>query len=609
MNGSFHRIVLACLLLAVPLRVLPAGAEERYLSPSALVAGGAGRLLYVACETAESIQVFDAEAEKVVARYPLEKVRELALAPDQGRLYAAAGGFNGTLHEIDAKSGKILRSLPAGHTPVAPVISADGKTLYYCNRFARVDQMDVHAVDLSTGKVTCSAKAIREPVTMRLSKDGGTLWVVNHLPLMAANVKQVFTSLCVYRSGTLEKLSTLDLPAGSFAVRDSVMSSDGKYFFVTHTIGRFTVPTTHLDRGWINTSAVSIFDVAGRKYVNTVLLDDTVQGAANPWGIAIVGADQWLCVNASGTHEMIVVNVKEMMKRLGAVKNPQEVVNDLSFLYGAKTRVPLEGQGARAMAVCGNKVYSAMRFADSLNVVEMWDDGPGAAVALPLGVARPADLVRSGEMAFNDAACCYQHWQSCASCHPDTRSDGTNWDLMNDGIGNPKQSRSLLYTHKTSPVMITGIRASAEIAVVKGFTMIQFHEVTEDRLDGVNAYLKSLEPVPSPYLTPDGKLTESAMRGKVIFEGKAECAKCHVPPYYGDKKKYKFGLGSDADRDREFVTPILIEAWRTAPYMYDGRAVSIQEVITRDNVNNKHGNTKGLTPKEVEDLAAYVNSL
>jgi mono/diheme cytochrome c family protein len=597
------------LFLIASLCLLTAGAEERYLSPSALAVGGGGKTLYVACETAENIHVFDIEKEIVTARYPVEKVRELALTTDQRRLFATAGGFNGSLHELDVNSGKIVRSLPAGHTPVAPVVSADGTTLYYCNRFSRADQPDVHAVDLATGKIRCSAKAIREPVTLRLSKDGGTLWVVNHLPLMAANLKHVFTSLGVYRSGTLERIATLDLPAGSFAVRDSTMSADGRLFFVTHTIGRFTVPTTHLDRGWINTSAISVFDVAGRKYVNTVLLDDTMKGAANPWGIAVAGSDDWLCVNASGTHELIVVNLKEMMKRLNAAPSPREVVNDLSFLYGAKTRVPLEGQGARALAVSGGKLYSAMRFADSLNLVELWDDGPGAAVALPLGEAKAADPVRSGEMAFNDAACCYQQWQSCASCHPDTRSDGTNWDLMNDGIGNPKQSRSMLYTHKTSPVMITGIRAAAEVAVEKGFTMIQFHEVTEDRLNAVNAYLKSLEPVPSPYLKPDGTMTDSALRGKIVFDGKAECAKCHTPPYYGNKKKYVFGLGSDSERDREFATPILIEVWRTAPYMYDGRAVSIREVITTDNANNKHGNTKGLTPQEVDDLANYVNSL
>ena len=43
--------------------------------------------------------------------------------------------------------------------------------------------------------------------------------------------------------------------------------------------------------------------------------------------------------------------------------------------------------------------------------------------------------------------------------------------------------------------------------------------------------------------------------------------------------------------------------------MYDGRSVTIRDVITTDNKNNKHGNTKDLTPQEVDDLAEYVNSL
>jgi hypothetical protein len=82
-----------------------------------------------------------------------------------------------------------------------------------------------------------------------------------------------------------------------------------------------------------------------------------------------------------------------------------------------------------------------------------------------------------------------------------------------------------------------------------------------------------------------------------------------MAPYYGDRSLHTFGLGSDNDRDREFATPIMIEVWRTAPYMYDGRAVSIHDVITVDNTNNKHGNTKDLSKKEVNDLANYVNSL
>lgn len=588
---------------------LSISAGQSYLSPSDVAISKDGSILYLACATGDRIQTFNVETEAVSSEFKVEGVRELALSPDESRIFAVSGEFDGKLLEIDAKSGKMMRSLPVGHTPVSPVVSADGKTVFFCNRFSRANQPDVYAVDVASGQIRSSAKAIREPITMTLSKDGQFLWVVNHLPLMEANLEHVFASLNIYSTTDLKPVAKLDMPPGSFAIRDSALSHNGKHLFVTHTIGRFTVPTTHLDRGWINTSAVSIFDAIEQRYINTVLLDDTMQGAANPWGLAVTEDDAWLCVNASGTHEAVVIDMKEMFRRIDNAPDPNEVMNDLAFLYGAKTRVKLEGKGARAIAVKGSFIYIPMYFSDSVNLIEMWDDGPGGAFGLPLKEAVQPDPVRAGEMAFNDATFCYQQWQSCASCHPDVRSDGVNWDLLNDGIGNPKQSRSLVYTHKTSPVMITGIRGSAEIAVTAGMTHIQFHQTTRERDNALNAYLKSLEPVPSPYLTKEGGLTESAKRGKIVFDGKAQCVTCHMSPYYGDRSKHVFGLGSDADRDREFATPMLIECWRTAPYMYDGRAVSIKDVITVDNKNNSHGNTRDLSAQEVEDLAEYIRSL
>jgi len=608
-NTVFGRTfwLLSCLCISLP----SYATEPNYLSPSNLAVTKDGKTLFVACQTANEVLVFDTATEKVTARHALTNVHELALSPDEQRLYVTGGTGHGTLQEVDVKTGKPLRMFPAGHTPMSPRLTQDGKRLFYCNRFSRADQPDVHEFDLQTGKILHSAKAIREPVSLCLSKDEKNLWVFNHLPLMEANLSNVFSSVSIFDAKTFKQHTVRDLPSGSFAIRDSARSPDGKYCFVPHTIGRFTVPTTHLDRGWINTSAISVFDMESGQRINTALLDDTTRGAANPWGVAVSPDSQWLCITASGINELLVISIPELIKRLASSTKPAEVVNNLSFLYGAKTRVTLEkSQGARAVAITGKRVYVANRFTDNLALVELWDDGPGGSVALPLVESpKEPDLVRHGERIFNDATLCYQQWQSCASCHPDTRSDGTNWDLLNDGIGNPKQSRSMLYTHRTSPVMITGVRESGELAVEKGFTMIQFQAVTPFYLDTVNAYIKSLQPELSPYRNPDGTLTASALRGKTLFDGKAECIKCHTPPYYGDKKPYVFGLGSDNERNRAFHTPILIEVWRTAPYMYDGRALSMQTVITTDNSNNKHGNTKDLSKKEVNDLAEYVNSL
>jgi len=393
------------------------------------------------------------------------------------------------------------------------------------------------------------------------------------------------------------------------------MSDDGKHYFISHSIGRFTVPTTHLDRGWINTSAVSVFDVAARKYVNTVLLDDTVRGAANPWGLAVAGKDEWLCVNISGTHELMVVNLKEMMKRLASAANPKEVVNDLSFLYGVKTRIPLEGQGARALAVVGNNVYSAMRFADSLNLVELWDDGPGTAVALPLGTPKPLTPVRAGERAFYDATLCYQHWLSCTSCHSGTRTDGTNWDLMNDGIGNPKQTKNMIYTHLTPPTMVTGIRPDLQACNRKGLTHIQFVVRPEEDALCLDAYAMSLTPEVSPYRV-NGALSAKAKQGERLFK-RAGCAECHPGDKLGahgerlftNLKKFNLGLGVGNEEGREFDTPTLVEVWRTAPYLYDGRALTMQELLKACNPQDAHGATQKLNDEEIDALAEFVLSL
>jgi YVTN family beta-propeller protein len=500
---------------------------------------------------------------------------------------------------------------------MAPVVSPDGKTAYVLNRFHNT----VSSVDVGRMKVAATLPVLREPHAAVLGAGGRLLFVANHLPACRATDDVVAASVSVIDTATFKLLKNVMLPNGSTGVRGIGASPDGKTVYVTHTFGRYQLPTTQLERGWMNTAGLSVLSGETGDYVNTALLDDVDLGAANPWGVAVSADGKSLLVAHAGTREISVIDREAFHARLEkaaqnekvteVTKTAADVPNDLSFLVTIRRRVKVGGDGPRGLAVTPDgRAFAACYFADALAEVRLADAAPKSAL-LPLGpeVDLSKDRVRRGEMLWNDGAMCFQQWQSCASCHPDGRADGLNWDLVNDGIGNPKQSRSMLYTHRTSPVMITGIRASAEVAVLKGFTMIQFHEVTEDRLDAVNAYLKTLEPVPSPYLGADGKLTSSALRGKALFEGKADCARCHTPPYYGDKKKYVLGLGSDSERDREFATPILVEVWRTAPYMYDGRAVTMREVVTTDNANNRHGNTKGLTPEEVDDLVSYVNSL
>lgn len=176
-----------------------------------------------------------------------------------------------------------------------------------------------------------------------------------------------------------------------------------------------------------------------------------------------------------------------------------------------------------------------------------------------------------------------------------------NWDLMNDGVGNSKNCKSLLFSHVTPPNMISGIRASAEVAVRAGYNFIQFFDITEDDAKCVDEYLMSLRPVPSPYLV-NGELSDKAKEGRKVFD-KLGCGDCHSGPYFTDMKMHR--IGEDIEFEKGWDTPTLREVWRTAPYLFDGRAAAMEEVFEV----HEHGIEKKVSKKDIEALTEYVNSL
>ena len=213
-------------------------------------------------------------------------------------------------------------------------------------------------------------------------------------------------------------------------------------------------------------------------------------------------------------------------------------------------------------------------------------------------------------MLFFDATMCFQHWQSCGSCHPDARVDGFNWDLLNDGLGNPKNTRNMLHVFQGGPTMSLGVRENAATAVRAGITHILFAVRPEEDAKAIDEYLKALEPAPSPWLV-DGKLSPAAERGKkIFFDAKVGCAKCHPEPVYCDKKSHDVGSAGKFDKPTDkFNTPRLTECWRTAPYMHDGHYLTVKELLIQGKHGAKGGDLSKLSEKDIDDLVEFVNSL
>lgn len=84
-------------------------------------------------------------------------------------------------------------------------------------------------------------------------------------------------------------MKDIRLENGSNALRGATLSPDGKYLFVSHNLGRFTVPTSQLQQGWMNTNAMSVVDVASLEFKGAVLLDEPERGAAGRVGSVLRG--------------------------------------------------------------------------------------------------------------------------------------------------------------------------------------------------------------------------------------------------------------------------------------------------------------------------------
>ena len=249
-----------------------------------------------------------------------------------------------------------------------------------------------------------------------------------------------------------------------------------------------------------------------------------------------------------------------------------------------------------------------------------------------------APQVLEGKQIFYNAAderMTFAGYISCASCHLDGGSDERVWDFTDRGEGF-RNTHSLLgrggmgmgNVHWTSNFdeiqdFENDMRNSFK---GKGFLPDAVFALVSDplgnpkaglstELDALAAYVTSLNKVhASPYRNNDGSLTADGIEGKVLFQ-ELGCGSCHAGRDFTDRKNgdlHDVGtvqLSSGKRRTEAlsgFGTPTLKGIWETAPYLHDGSALTIKDVLVTRNVNKKHGDLSNLTETELNKLIAYL---
>jgi len=138
--------------------------------------------------------------------------------------------------------------------------------------------------------------------------------------------------------------------------------------------------------------------------------------------------------------------------------------------------------------------------------------------------------------------------------------------------------------------------------------------------DLITAKLAALEfyqlaiPTPKP---PDGSFNrEGAARGEVLFNGKARCASCHVPPLYVEPG-WPLHTGAEIGIDNFQADRAPDNRYRTAPlrglwtrlngpgFYHDGRFRDLRAVVQHYNTHF----TLNLSDREINDLVEFLKSL
>jgi hypothetical protein len=151
------------------------------------------------------------------------------------------------------------------------------------------------------------------------------------------------------------------------------------------------------------------------------------------------------------------------------------------------------------------------------------------------------------------------------------------------------------------------------IAAANGFGNVRSDEdLVTPKLDALHHYQLSI-PAPRP---PRGSYNRrAAARGERLFSGRADCARCHVPPLFTEPgwnmhKAEEIGIDDfQAMRspDGRYRTAPLQGLWthQKGGFYHDGRFATLLDVVNHYDAHF----SLGLTPAETAELVEYLKSL
>jgi MYXO-CTERM domain-containing protein len=571
----------------------------------------------------------------------LEKVAEIPVFSNPVALAFAPDGFLWVVHkedyavalvDLEARRTVDFFRLPYASQPEGIVFSPSGDAYVPLGALGEVARID------GTTHEIVARRAIAPFVRgITISGDGASLWVTRFLSPAGRGE--------VYRlsSETLDTVARYDLTEDTTTV-DSDVQGRGlpNYLFsvaVTPDGTRAWVPSKkdNMSRGLERDGLaltqdtavrpmVSILDLAANQEVLAERID--LDDRNLPQQITFTPLGDWAFVSVFGSN---LVELRDAFDRsfITALR-AESLFGPVGSVLAPDDRLVVFADLARKLIVF-----------DVADLVAGVDNTTKLVTEVPLveNEKLPAEVLRGKQVFANaeDKRMTTEGYLSCSSCHFDGFEDGLVWDFFDRGEGF-RNTTSLLGRRGMGQGRV---HWSANFDEIQDFdnpirahqgglgfiALEEFETGTRNQplgdpkagldpdLDALAAYVTSLGSIPrSPFRSADGTLTVQAVAGQQHFVTLG-CGTCHSGDDFTDSaagELHDVGTLTELSGSRlggeltGIDTPTLLGIWQTAPYLHDGSAATLRDVLTTRNPDGAHGDTSSLSEEQLDELVAYL---
>ncbi|HVT45560.1 MAG TPA: hypothetical protein VMT00_14365 [Thermoanaerobaculia bacterium] len=564
-------------LASSPLALSPDGTKLLVANPDS------GTLSIVAVATRELLE------EITVGANP----RSVAISPDGLRAFITLFDDE-ALVALPLEGKEPLVRVAIGSEPFGVIASGSGRLYVSVSGSDRVEVLDTSTLQ-SVGSVVTQP----QPRGLALSSDESTLFVTHFLN----------GRVSVIDTATLEVVRVISTGADSNLSESLILDEERKIAWAPQTRSNANNPALLFDTTLF--PIVSAIDLTNHANDNRrrIAIDIADRPVNMPSGIALSSKGILWIVN-SGSNDVSAIDLSRgfAVAHIEVGDNPRGIAlapdEPLAFVDNALAGTVSVIDTERLLVV------------DEIRVT-----------TLPL----PPDILR-GKILFHSSSLnslAKDQWISCAACHPDGRADGRTW-FFRDG---PRNTPTLVGVGETGPWHWSGdldelADVESTIRIVQAGTGLAPGESNctpacdqappnggrSEDLDALAVFMRTIRTMGrSPELRASGSLTPAASRGRDLFlSDAAGCAGCHVPPLFFDGRRHDVGTGRKSALERKgtsFDTPSLRFLFATAPYLHDGSAPTLREVLTSENPDDRHGKTSHLTDGELDDLVRFLRSI